>query len=176
VERTILAVFAAVCAASCGGSAAAPQLVTGPGQVRADVSQLMRGHDYCSLSEAEHPTERFERCERPGLDVETSWADVEYGSDDRAKRIVRYERWPDTDTAAERWNKLVEEKTSAFGAPSEDAKHRLAEMGETPSGALRWAAWFGRSGEVVVGVYLAEESGEQPIIQEVIRYSVAIEE
>ncbi len=166
--HSILGLVILLALALVGGCAA--QRAEGPlyvtlGMSRDDTARALRHYDFCAQREPPKPEAVYPQCDRPGTGYGDAWILARYAAD-RLVRVQRFERWADEARAAERWNQLVE-KRSTRSPVSQDARARIVSRQEIPEGTRTWAAF--QSGEDLVGVYLlTPRTPEDPsIIEEI---------
>lgn len=143
--------------AACATTAADRPLTVALGLDRAATAAALRAHAYCHTDQGRRRDERFPRCKRPGIELNTSWVDVEYdsaGASAQARRVQRWERYADDAHASQRWNALVEARAQV-APPSAEVRRAVLASEELPVGTHAWAA-FRIDAATVVGVYLLD--------------------
>lgn len=136
----------------CASQRAEGPLFLSLGLSRGETASALRHYDFCAQVEAATDNEVYPQCDRPGTGYGDAWVIAHYRTG-RLARIQRFERWTDEARATERWNQLVE-KRSTRQPVSQDARALISSRQAIPEGTKTWAAF--QSGDDLVGVYLLE--------------------
>lgn len=160
------------CATGCAAQRAEGPLEIRLGLTPRQTAQAVRAYDFCRRVDpdavvVDQPTEEiFPECGRPGVTDGDSWVVAHY-RDGAVVRIQRFERWPSASRAAERWNQLIE-KRSTGGAASQYARDVIFKRQRIPDGTEAWVAW--QRGDELIGLYLLRtaDATEPSIMEEIV--------
>lgn len=140
----------------CASTAADLPLTIPLGLDRDATTKALADHQYCHKVDPPQKHEHYPRCDRIGTDWGQSWVTAEFGDDNKAVELRRWERFDDDAKATERWHQLVvarEEQTPA----SEAALEALRKQGLLQPG-IRAVKAFQTAPNTVVAVYLLTPS------------------
>jgi hypothetical protein len=149
IVRTIVALVS-FALAGCAAQRAEGPLQVRLGLSRGDTARALRHHDFCPQIEPARAEEVYPQCDRPGAGYGDAWVIAHYEGG-RLTRLQRFERWADEARATERWNQLIE-KRSTTTPVSAEARARIFERQRIPEGTRSWVAF--QVDADLVGLYL----------------------